>query len=142
MKFARFVFPALITIIVGCAHDDPRLHGTWQSNRDATVAKAFQRDPRWTNAPPEKVDRFKNLFGHMSITYRNGVGTAHFHDSVYSFRYRVVGRGADYVVMRDDSPMDLGRDIRIRFVDGNRAYWIDTGPLGFGMEERFDKVQK
>ena len=55
--------------------------------------------------------------------------------------YRVVARGPDYVVVHDDSPMDTGRDIRLRFENGDASYWLDTGPLGFGLEERFDKVQ-
>jgi hypothetical protein len=139
MKFAPFIF---LLILFGCAHDDPRLHGTWHSNRDATVAAAFQRDPRWTNAPPEKVERFSDVFGHMTITYSNGVQTADYKGDVESFRYRVVKRGPDYVVIRSDATMDKGRDIRIRFVDGDTGYWIDAGPLGFGMEERFDRVQK
>ena len=140
MRFATFLF--LLPLLVGCAHNDPRLRGTWQSNQEATVAAAFRRDPRWTNAPPEKVERFRNMFGQMTITYSNGLGLAHFHDSAYSFRYHVVRRGADYVVIRDNAPMDMGREVRIRFVDGDRGYWIDTGPLGFGLEERFDRVQK
>ena len=139
MRFTPFIF---LLMLVGCAHEDQRLHGTWHSNRDATVAAAFQRDPRWTNAPPERVDRFRDIFGHMNITYSNGVQTADYKGEVESFRYRVVDRGTDYVVIRSDTTMDKGRDIRIRFVDGNKGYWIDTGPLGGGMEERFDRVQK
>jgi hypothetical protein len=38
--------------------------------------------------------------------------------------------------------MEEGRDIRIRFVDNNFGYWIDTGPLGFGNQERFDMVSE
>ena len=81
------------------------------------------------------------MFGHMTVTYSNRVGTAHSHDETYSFRYRVERKGPDYVVMRDDAPMDMGRDIRIRFEEGNASYWIDTGLLGFGLEERFDRIQ-
>ena len=80
------------------------------------------------------------MFGNMTITYSNCVGVAQNRDETYSFKYRVLRRGPDYAVMRDDAPMDMGRDIRVRFEDGGAAYWIDTGPLGFGLEERFDKV--
>jgi hypothetical protein len=139
MRFAPFALG--LAALVGCARDDARLHGTWHSNRDATVAAAFKRDPRWTNAPPQKVEHFRDMFGHMTVTYSNRVGTAHFREETYTFRYRVVRRGPSYVVMRDDSPLYLGRDIRIRFEDGDTSYWIDTGALGFGLEERFDKIQ-
>jgi hypothetical protein len=139
MRFALSII--VLALFAGCARDDVRLHGTWRSNRDATVGAAFRRDPRWTNAPPEKVERFREMFGHMTITYSNRVGVAHSGDEAYSFRYHVVSRGPDYIVMRDDAPMDMGRDIRVRFVDGGTGHWIDTGPLGFGLEERFDRVQ-
>jgi len=139
MKFAPFIL--VLALVAGCAHDDARLHGTWHSNREATVAAAFERDPRWTNAAPAKVERFKDMFGHMSITYSNGIATTDSHSEVESFRYRVVSRGSDYVVIHADTPIDKNRDIRITFVDGGAGYWIDTGALGFGLQERFDRVQ-
>jgi hypothetical protein len=128
----RFI-PLILVLLVGCAHDDPRLPGTWHSNREATVAAAFQRDARWTNAPPERVERFRDLFGHLSITYSNRVATTDFRGKVETFRYRVVRRGDDFVVL--DGPLG---EYRIRFVDGGRSYWVDSG---FGIEERFDRVQ-
>jgi hypothetical protein len=130
-----------VVAFTGCAHDDARLHGTWRSNRDATVAAAFKRDPRWTNAPPEKVERFRDMFGHMTVTYSNNTGWVQYKNETYSFKYRIVRRGADYVVMRDDTELDKGRDIRMRFDNAGASYWIDTGPLGRGLEERFDKLQ-
>ena len=140
MRFTPFVLA--LALLAGCAHDDPRLQGTWRSNRDATVAAAFQRDPRWTNAPPEKVERFRDMFGHMTITYTKGTMTSDYRGEVSSFPYRVVESGSNFVVIRSDAPLDKDRDIRIRFVDGDSGYWIDTGPLGFGLEERFDRVKK
>jgi len=143
LRIMRFTLSILVlALFVGCARDDARLHGTWRSDRDATVAAAFQRDPRWTNAAPEKVARFRDMFGHMTITCSNGMQTADYRGTVEAFRYRVVNRGADYVVIHSDATMDKGRDIRIRFVDGDTGYWIDTGPFGFGLEERFDRVQR
>ena len=70
MRFTLFIF--VVALVAGCARDDARLQGTWRSNREATVAAAFQRDPRWTNAAPEKVERFGDMFGHMTITYSKG----------------------------------------------------------------------
>ena len=50
MRFTPFIF--VLALVAGCSRDDARLQGTWRSNRNATVAAAFQRDPRWTNAAP------------------------------------------------------------------------------------------
>jgi hypothetical protein len=133
MRFTPLIL--VLVFVAGCAHDDARLHGTWRSNRDATVAAAFQLDPRRTNAPPERVERFRDLFGHMTITYSNRVATTDFRDKIETFHYRVVSRGNDSVTLRPDGPFG---DYRIRFVDGGGSYWIDSG---FGIEERFDRVQ-
>jgi hypothetical protein len=127
-------------LTAGCTREI-RLEGTWHSNRDATVAAAFQRDPRWTNAPTEKVERFKDLFGHMTITYSKGTATTDCLGVVGSFSYRVLESGSNFVVIHSDAPLDKDRDVHIRFVDGDRGFWIDTGPLGEGLEERFDKVK-
>lgn len=139
MRFTTLLF--IVALLAGCAthRDDARLQGTWHSDRAATVAAAFKRDPRWANAPPEKVQRFGEIFGNMTLTYSNGIATSNFHGEKETFHYRVVKRGADYIVIRNDAPAEAGQDIRIRFVDGNTAYWV-TSPFGFGIEERFDKL--
>ncbi|MGP8198292.1 MAG: hypothetical protein ACLQU4_02175 [Limisphaerales bacterium] len=131
----------LFFLAAGCTRHDARLLGTWHSNRDATVAAAFQRDPRWTNAPPDKVARFRDMFGRLTITYGKNTIKAEGVGESGSFPYRVVESGSNYVVIEDDEPLDNGRDIRIRFVNGDSSYWIDAGPLGDGIEERFDKVK-
>jgi hypothetical protein len=139
MRFTALVFVAIL--LAGCAthRDDARLQGTWHSNRDATVAAAFQRDPRWTNATPQKVERFKDMFGHMTVSYTNGMVTTDYRGEIGSFAYRVLETGSNYVVVHFDTPIDQGR-VKIRFVDGDNSYWIDSGPFGFGLQERFDRV--
>lgn len=140
VRFTPIIF--VVALAAGCSRDDARLLGTWHSNRDATVAAAFQRDPRWTNAAPEKVERFRDMFGKMTITYSKGTITTRYLEKADSFRYRVLESGSNYVVIHSDAPLDNDRDIRIRFIDGDSGYWIDTGPLGNGLEERYDRVKK
>ena len=82
------------------------------------------------------------MFGHMTITYSRGTVTSDLRGEVNSFRYRVLESGSDYVVIRSDAPLVRDTDIRIRFVDDDAGYWIDIGPLGNGLEERFDRVTK
>ncbi len=135
----------VLLLLAGCAHDDARLHGTWHSDRDATVAAAFQRDPRWTNATPEEIERFKDLYGHMTLTYSNGVVTSTYRGETSAFPYRVVRRGRDFVVIRlGGGATDSGRDIRITFVDGGAAYWYEAGTdpfAGASTLEKFDRVE-
>ena len=133
-----------LVALLGCASGDKfdaRLNGTWKSNREESVADAFRRDPRWTNAAPEKVERFRDMFGHMTLTYSNGVVTTRFKGEAGTLRYTVLDRGEDYVVIRVHGGIQDGKEIRIRFVDNDKAYWITTQAImGDGLRERFDKV--
>jgi thiol-disulfide isomerase/thioredoxin len=54
-----------------------------------------------------------------------------------TFHYRVVERGTNYVVIRNDDPLGNGRDIRINFVDGSKGFGI---PSRSGYEVRYDRV--
>jgi thiol-disulfide isomerase/thioredoxin len=117
--------------------DDTRLHGTWRQNRDETVALAFQGNPSWMNKPPEQMDRFKNLFGHTTIIFLNGLETVQVGAVDETFHYRVVDRGTNFVTIRTDDPTEKGRDIRIHFVNGGRGFGI---PNPYRYEVRFDKV--
>jgi hypothetical protein len=136
MRFIPLIFG--LVIFAGCESDDPRLQGTWHSNREATVAAAFQRDPRWEKATPERVDHFKDLFGQLTVTYSNRVSTIVFKGETNSCHYRVVERGTNFVVTRSDSPLEPG-DVRLQFIDGDKAYWVGAP---FGLQERFDKIEK
>jgi len=138
MRFTALLF--VVALFAGCAthKDDPRLLGTWRTDLDASVAAAFKLEPNWTNAPPEKVKRFRSIIDTTYIYSSDEVGAALYKGVVYPFRYQVVKRGSNFVVVYRP---DIGRDIRIRFMDGNTAYWIDAGPSsGYKLPMRYDKV--
>ncbi len=88
------------------------------------------------------VERFRDMFGYMTIAYDKGTLTTDYRGQVHSYRYWVVDRGPNFVVIRSDISMYKDHDLRLRFVDGDNAYWIETGGLGSGLEERFDRVKK
>jgi len=83
MKLGFFV-PVLL---VGCASTDLRLQGTWRSNRDATVAAAFLQSPALTNLPPQRIEQFEDLYGHLTVTYCNGMATQVFKGKSETWRY-------------------------------------------------------
>ena len=129
-----------LVVCAGCSSDDVRLHGTWRSNREATVAEIFRADAHWATASPEKRAKLADLFGNLSVTFSNRVITTLINGKVDLIGYRVVSRGSDYEVIHFDEGLDAGADIRIRFVDGGSAYWIGGGVIMLGMQERFDRV--
>jgi hypothetical protein len=130
-----------MVVCAGCAKSDSRLYGTWRSNRDESVADAFRRDPRWTNAPPEKVERFRDIFGHMTLTYSKGAVTSRYRGEEETLRYTVEDRGDDYVVIRMHGGIQDGESIRIRFVEGGRGYWITSKTImDTELHEKFDRI--
>jgi hypothetical protein len=137
---------SIITLLamLGCAcHNkyDTRLNGTWQSNREQSVADAFSRDLRWAKAPPEKIERFKEIFGHLTVTYSSEVVSISYRGEEETCSYTVQERGEDFVVIRLHGGPQDGQDIHIQFVDGGQGYWI-TSQTVFGTEvhEKFDKI--
>ena len=137
----RWVIILLALIFaVGCSNDDERLHGTWRSNREATVAEVFRADSAWASASLERRAKFAEMFGKMRVTFSGGIITSVLGGRTYFIGYRVVSRGRDYVVIHYDRGLDARTDIRIRFVDGGSAYWISGGGISLGMQERFDRV--
>jgi hypothetical protein len=134
MKYSLLI--VLLAMLAGCASDDARLHGTWQSNREATVAAALLQNPSLTNLPPDRVEKFGGVYGQMTMTYSHGMVTQCFRGTTNVWPYKVVEKGADFVVVR--SPMQGVPDAKMRFVESGKAYWVD----GIGVyEERFDRVE-
>lgn len=132
----------LIMVITGCSAvrpTDARLIGTWQSNGDQTVAEMFRRDPRWANAPPERVQKLKDLFGQMRITYSASSITTEFRGEKEQLGYTVLDRGEDFVVIRIKGGLEDGHDVRIRFLENASAYWVHSFAIP-DIEERFDRV--
>ncbi len=133
-------FIILITVfLLGCAHSyDSRLNGTWQSNQEETVAEAFRRAPGWKKAPYERVKKFKEMFGHMVITYSNDKVVMNCQEDTCTFNYRIIERGKNFVVIRSVGGLDDDQDLRIEFTEGLSGYWIDAG---WDFPEKFDKVK-
>jgi hypothetical protein len=88
--------------------------------------------------------RFRDVYGHMTLTYSDGIVSSTYQGETGSFQYRVVKHGPDSVVIRTGgSAIDSGHDIHIQFVDGGAAYWSDAGPdsfVGASTLEKFDRV--
>ncbi|HXA45886.1 MAG TPA: hypothetical protein VNZ25_10295 [Candidatus Angelobacter sp.] len=129
IKFTPLLFVG--ALLAGCAthRDDARLQGTWFLNQNATVPATSNIRPRtaWVTYRhgAEFVVNANGQYGHPNV----------------SFHYYVVEHGSNYVVIRTTAPLDKGRDIHIRFLDANKSYWIDSGPWGYGIQERFDQLQ-
>lgn len=128
MRFILLLF--LFALLTGCAtrRDDARLQGAWVVNREATAAVSSNVPPaQWVTYShgKEMVEGDQAQYGHWNV----------------SFHYHVVERGSNYVVLRTTAPADKKRKIHIRFVDADSGYWTDYGPLGYGVQEKFERFR-
>jgi hypothetical protein len=135
---------ALLALTIGCSTTnsklaDKRLIGTWRSNAELTLANLYRQDPRWTNAPPARLEQLRSLFGRMTITFGKGTITAHYNAKEQQLGYEVVEHGPDYVLIQVKGGSEDGQRERLRFVDGDKGYWIQSLQAP-EIEERFDKI--
>ena len=134
----RIIIIFLAIFLLGCAPKyDPRLIGTWQSNRADTVAEAFKRDPAWHEAAPERIQRFRQMFGHMVVTYTKNSAVIEYKEEKCELNYTVIEKGEGFVVIKTIGGLDDQQDLRLSFSEDLSSYWIDSG---WGVREKFDKI--
>src|SRR6185436_8146526 len=128
-----------LVTLMGCQsdHGEPRLQGTWRSNKEETVS-VWRRD---AVIPVKVIDRFENeVLGKMSVTYSGrSVTSTTGSDWTEVSEYRVVESGDDFVVFDQFSKL-YKRTLRwrVRFVkDG---LWISNDEILKGYTEKFDLV--
>jgi hypothetical protein len=128
------------------AHDaDPRLIGTWRSNR-ALTAETIRPHLKGT---PEKQDRFLSVFGLMRLTYTADTITAFMPalgsqpDWTHSTKYRVTASAPDSVTIQPhDWPIGDNKPMVIHFVSPDR-YWTEIATpklVTTGWREFFERV--
>lgn len=131
-----------VAALTGCEakpEGDPRLQGTWRSNKEATVAA-------WRRAgvfPAKFIDHCeKELLGKAVLTCSGNQTTAtNTEGKVIISTNRVIETGGDYLVMEDyDEDQKKMVKCTIRFVkDG---YWVSSDDPIKGYFEKFDLVKR
>jgi hypothetical protein len=142
MKLALVILACLCLVtLMACrsARSEPRLQGSWRSNKDETVSQ-WRRD---AVIPAKVIDRFEGeVLGKMSVTYSGRrVTSTTGSDWTEVSKYRVVESGDDFVVFDQFSDV-YKRTLRwkVRFVkDG---YWISSDEILKGYTEKFDSVRR
>src|SRR6185436_5080547 len=140
MKLAFIILACLCLVtLMACrsARTEPRLQGTWRSNKDETVSQ-WRRNGVLT---AKVIDRFESeVLGKMSVTYSGRrVTSTTGSDWTEVSEYRVVESGDDFVVFDQFSKL-YKRTLRwrVRFVkDG---LWISNDEILKGYTEKFDLV--
>ena len=78
------------------AKTDPRLLGTWRSDRRRT----FRHFKPKAGCPPQSLRKFRALFGKLVVTWGRSVVRTELNGHRWSARYEVVARDAVSVVVR------------------------------------------
>jgi len=117
---------------------DPRLIGTWISDRERTLENLRTQ---WQPSEERHSD-LSDLLGRLKVTYTDATVTTELDDFVQTGPYTVVGVDNYSVVIRDDSPPDPAMEMAelstfscINF-DGDDTYWVTSG----GFTEYFTRV--
>ena len=124
--------------LVACrsSRTEPRLQGTWRSNKEETVA-------RWRHEgvfPEKGIAQFENeILGKMIVTCSGKHYCETTDDKTIVGTYRVVESGEDFVVIEGYSKV-WKRYLRttMRFVPN--GYWLENDQIIKGYSEKFDRV--
>jgi len=118
--------------------NDPRLYGTWKSDRERTF------DALGPQTSDESREKLGALFGKLEVTYTDTNYATKLDDFTETIPYTVLGIDDHSVVIRDDSPpeptmelLELSSFTKINF-EGDDIYWVTTAIGGF--TEYFKRV--
>jgi hypothetical protein len=103
---------------------DGRLLGTWQSDRESTLAE--WRFPK--RITPAGRAKFRDIFGHLQVTYTRTRIRGFLRDYRFVQRYELLGVDSESVVIRHEDLLVPGTWTlqHIHFV-GHDRYWISLG---------------
>ncbi|HYG36539.1 MAG TPA: hypothetical protein VEC99_17230 [Clostridia bacterium] len=142
MRIAFIILACLCLVtLMACrsARTEPRLQGTWRSNKDETVSQ-WRRDGVLT---ARVIERFESeVLGKMSVTY-SGIRVTSTTGNNWTevSEYRVVESGDDFVVFDQFSDV-YKRTLRYRVRFMKDGYWISNDEILKGYTEKFDLVSR
>lgn len=140
MKFTAVILACLIAVMfLSCESSpgEPRLQGTWKSNKPETVAE-WKRNGV---IPSNIIDQFeKGVLGKMTVTFKGRTVSSAMDEWNEISKCRVVESGTNYLVYESFSKVhDRNLKWKVRFVkDG---YWISNDDILKGYTEKFDLVR-
>ncbi len=99
---------------------EPRLDGTWQSDREATITE--WRKIRTVNATQEVA--LKKLFGKMKVTWIDDTFTTDWDGELDSGTYQIIRKDDEFIVVKSRLAQSGKKQVfKIRFTDDN-TYWV------------------
>ena len=134
MKRHSFIGVVCCILVAGCTRDDPRLHGSWKSDAERSMAWNLEH----ADLTPKQESGLAQMFGHMTVTYSPGgaglvvmepyalaVGTnTH---SMPGFTktatFKVIGRTDKTTTVKTTSGFMAGHVATVHF-DGPDVYWL------------------
>ena len=109
---------------------DPRLLGTWRSDKRRTSREIRAR----RDLTPQQCARLVELFGHLTLQYTRARCRSTFRGETESLPYRVVAKNSSGVVVVGPQMLVPGQETiqHIRFDEDARKpshYWIALGSI-------------
>ena len=135
MKHITYI--VLLIATIGCATRDPRLYGTWKSDRDVTMLYN-QANSMLTDS---QIDKYRQIFGRITLEFRPD-GTIHFEQNPYTMTvgtnsfpvkgisatrpYTIIAKDKSSVVIRAPDILDEQKLSHIHF-EGTETFWRYLG---------------
>ena len=129
---------AIIGLLTGCAtRGDPRLSGTFISDKAATVA--YLESTGYYK--PESLELLRPMFGKLEITYNGLLTTSSMDGRTNTGEFIIVDSGPTYVTIKSEMGYKelIGETIiftnRLEFTDD--GYWVMDADRSHPFKEKF-----
>ena len=113
---------------------DPRLLGTWKSDRRLT----FKHYTPSYKTTPAKLKKFKSIFGKLIVRWGRQYVYTDYEGMKSKDNYEILGSDSVSVVIRADNDVLNEQRIQQIFFEGDDCYWFWTP---WGMREFFRRVK-
>jgi hypothetical protein len=128
--------PVLLGLSVwGWPRRDSRLHGTWRSNKEQTLAR-WRREAIF---PPEVIRRLEDSLVTTTVTYAGRKVTTSTDDWSEVSKYRVLKSGKDYTVFELFSKV-WNRHVRFAAFFVEDGAWIASDDIIKGYISKYDRI--
>ncbi len=125
-----------LSLVGGCRQGEPRLEGTWRSNREATIE-------RWKSEAilsERFISGAEGLLGKVTVTYRGGIAEITDGSWREKGKYKVLASDSNSVVIQSFSNV-FEKDVRCTISFVKDGFWVSHDDILAGYVEKFDRIE-
>jgi hypothetical protein len=137
-EMKKIIASLIIVSAVGCSHrGDPRLSGTFVSDKSATLAYLESTGEYDTN----RLAKLGALFGRLEVTYQGTKATTLLNGREETEKFRIVDSGTNHVSIETQFGTEelLGKAMMVtnRIEFSSDGYWVTSPMMKESFREKF-----